>query len=244
MIDMGNICEHAGSASAHLDYDHYNREERYLCSHLFRLLHEPKDDYAVLRKFTGGVPEITDFRIFAEVALIRDAYHVRKANPFDYMDSIVRMVAGQEQVTDYRSYSGLPEELRTPHLTHPRQILQKGGDILTADEKKIYGSLQGMFNAKPDLAICCGQELFVYEAKWTLGFDSEQLRRTENIAAIWAKLLYRDLGFSAEPVVKVKKLGLEKFKPDVSWEALYVIACDVYPESDRSRQALTQAIIN
>ena len=132
MIDMENSCESAGSASAHLNYDHYNREERYLCSHLFRLLHEPKYGYAALRIFIAGVPEITDFRIFVEVALIRDVYHVRRSNPFDCVDSIVRIVAGQEQVADFRNYSELPEELRTPHLTHPRQILQKGSNILTA----------------------------------------------------------------------------------------------------------------
>ena len=34
-------------------YDEYNREERFICSHLFRLLHEPYDNYRALRKFLG-----------------------------------------------------------------------------------------------------------------------------------------------------------------------------------------------
>lgn len=60
------------------DYDRYNREERYACSHLFRLLHEPKDGYRALSRFLDMDVSSGSFRIYAEVALIRDAYYARK----------------------------------------------------------------------------------------------------------------------------------------------------------------------
>jgi hypothetical protein len=225
-----------------LDYDRYNREERYVCAHLFRLLHEPAGDYMALRQFLGGHSDVAGFRIFAEVALIRDAYHERRGDPRPLMDALVAIVARQEQVCDYRSYSQLePVELRTPHLTHPRQIRYKAAGSFSEGENIVYGAVQGMFNAKPDLVICVGSQLIVYEAKLTLGFDEEQLKRTRNIAEVWAHLLYRDLGYQNPPDVIVRKLGLEKYKPDVSWKSVTRIAESVYPEGDRSRRALSQA---
>ena len=75
----------------------------------------------------------------------------------------------------------------------------------------------------------------------TLDFDREQLRRTNNIAEIWAALLYRDLGFDCPPSVEVRRLGLAKYKPEVSWESVKAIAEEIYPEHDRTRCALSQA---
>jgi hypothetical protein len=231
------------NATTELDYDQYNREERYVCSHLFRLLHEPAGDYLALRRFLGDTADVNGFRIFAEVALIRDAYHVRHGNPNAFMDALVAIVARQEKVDDCRLYSQLePAELRTPHLTHPRQIRLKAEGALGKSEDRVYGAVQGMFNAKPDLAICVGNRLLVYEAKLTLAFDQEQLLRTRNIAEVWADLLYRDLGFQARPEVAVLTLGLAKYNPHVSWEDVAIIADEVYPESDRSRWALSQVV--
>ena len=50
-----------------------------------------------------------------------------------------------------------------------------------------------------------------------MGFDEEQLTRTQKIGEVWKKLLYKDLEFDKQPKVEVLKLGLEKYKPDVSW---------------------------
>jgi hypothetical protein len=231
------------SAKSDLGYDRYNREERYICSHLFRLLHEPTGDYLALRRFLGDTTNVNGFRIFAEVALIRDAYHVRHGNPNAFMDALVAMVAQQEKVTDCRLYSQLePPELRTPHLTHPRQIRLKAGGALSESEDSVYGAVQGMFNAKPDLAICVGNRLLVYEAKLTLAFDKEQLTRTRNIAEVWAALLHSDLGFQEPPELSVRTLGLAKYEPHVSWQDVATIASEIYPESDRSRRALMQVV--
>jgi hypothetical protein len=230
----------------HLYYDHYNREERYLCAHLFRLLHEPNDNYRALRLFVGDEVKIDGFRIFAEVALIRDAYYVRRKNPSAFMDELVRRIAEQAGIEDgYLLYSALPENLRTPKLTHPRQIMQKGADRLNDKEKQIYRTVQEMFHAKPDLVICAGRDLLVYEAKLTQKDDKNQFARTNKIAQVWAQLLHHDLGFDSVPNVRVLKLGLAKSepKPDVSWEFVKKIAEEMYPENDRSRRALAQAVL-
>jgi hypothetical protein len=137
---------HVAPITACFDYDCYNREERYTCSHLFRLLHEPAGEYMTLRRFIGDIPEIGPFRIFTEVALLRDAYHERKTRPNEFMDALVDIVAKQQECHEYSSYSQLDKELNNPRLTHPRQIFLKGQHILTPGEKKIYGAIQGMFN--------------------------------------------------------------------------------------------------
>lgn len=225
------------------DYDHFNREERYICSHLFRMLHEPAADYLALRRFLGDIPFVDSFRIYTEVALVRDAYHIRRQSANEFMDPLVQIIAKQERVDSFRLYSQLePEELRTPHKTHPGQILKKGYPSLTETEHTVYGALQGMFNAKPDLAICLGDRLFVFEAKWTLDFDAGQMVRTWHIAEIWSSLLYRDLGFDAPPSTSVRTLGLQRFNPDISWESVEEIAREIYPENDRSRIAFESAI--
>lgn len=223
------------------DYDHYNREERYLCTHLFRLLHEPYDNHLCLREFLG-CEDVTGFRIYSEVALIRDAYFTRRDDPFVFMDEVVARVMVHEGLTDATSYSSLPEDLRDPLRTHPREIRLKGTDRLTPVDSRIYGAVQGMFNAKPDMTICVESHLFVYEVKFTLGFDDVQLARTRNIADIWANLLYRDLGFKDVPEVSVRKLGLAKYQPDISWEEVAALAAKVYPSGDRTRQALRNAV--
>lgn len=141
------------------NYDEYNREERFICSHLFRLLHEPRDEYRAIRDFLD-TPDLKDtFKIYAEVALIRDAYFVRKPNHFDFMNRLVDIVMKQEDVQNCRSYEDLPSRLSDASKTHPKQIKQRAGDELSSEEKKVYGAIQGMFNAKPDLVICWGDNL-------------------------------------------------------------------------------------
>lgn len=230
-----------GAASTDPIYDRYNREERYTCTHLFRLLHEPSRDYWALRQFLGGDVDVAGFRIFAEVALIRDAYHERRQNPNEFMDGLVELVARQEAAGPCRMYSQLDPDLCTPKKTHPREIRYKAAGKLSESENSVYGAVQGMFNAKPDLLVCLADEFIVYEAKLTLDFDDAQLKRTHNIADVWARLLYRDLGFAIVPRVTVRTLGSARFNPDVSWERVKEIAEATYPETDRTRRALCQA---
>lgn len=225
-----------------MKYDLYNREERCVCAHLFRLLHEPIDGYRPLRRFLGDGTDVSGFRIFAEVALIRDAYHERRSDPAMWMDALVQLVMAQEAVGDCRVYSELPSDLRSPDQTHPRQIRMKAQGRLSAAEQKVYGAIQGMFNAKPDLVICAGDSLIAYEAKLTLGFSQEQLQRTRNIAEVWATLLYEDLDFKAKPRVEIRTLGLSRFNPTVSWEDVLLIAEQTYAEHDRTRRAIAHAV--
>ncbi len=239
MIKRGTQIDAKGES---MDYDVYNREERYLCSHLFRLLHEPVDSYYALRTFVGDSGKLSSFRIFAEVALIRDAYFIRCPDAVSFMDDMVRLIMRQESVQECRLFSELPEDLRDWRKTHPKQIKLKAGSQLALGERTVYGAMQGMFNAKPDLVICLKNAILVYEAKFTLGFDTEQIGRAKKIAEIWAKLLHHDLGFEREPEVQVRTLGLSKFSPDISWETISFIAEQVYPANDRTRIALTNAI--
>ncbi|MFZ4526631.1 MAG: hypothetical protein ACOYOE_14160 [Chlorobium sp.] len=179
-----------------MDYDVYNREERYLCYHLFRLLHEPVQSYRALSEFLKRPVHQGSFRIYAEAALIRDAYYVRKSLASHFLDDMVRMLMEQESVSECRLYSELPDELSNGSKTHPKQIRQKAGNLFTPEEECVFGAMQGMFNAKPDLVVCINEELLIYEAKFTLDFDLKQMKRTENIGKIWAALFYaaiRDL---------------------------------------------------
>lgn len=229
-----------------MDYIKYNREERNICSHLFRLLHLETNDNYFLRMFLEP-RTFTKYEIFSEVALIRDAYYFRKkTNPNEFVDDIIKIIKEQEHIKDCCSYSSLVNSLNNPSpgnsinnssTSHPRQIKQKAKDnkhFLSHSENIVYGCLQAYFNAKPDLAIIIDDEIVVYEAKFTLPFDEKQLIRTQKITEIWAKLLYRDLGFSSPPKTSVLKLGLEKYNPDISWEKILGLASEILKADDKS----------
>ena len=224
-------------------YAEYNREERNLCSHLFRLLLTDHPHYKPLKEFVGD-DSISKPRIFSEVALIRDAYHIRN-DKVHFVDQMSKIIANQENLKDYRSYSDLPQVLRDPKSTYPSQIRQKATKMeitLSSDELKLYGSMQGMFNAKPDLVVCYNDKLLIYEAKFTLGFDNEQLDRTNKIGEVWKIVLYKDLEFDAPPNIKVLKLGLGKFKPDISWTDVLEIANKYLVKDDLSLNAISHAV--
>jgi hypothetical protein len=236
--------------TGHLDYLTYNREERDLCAHLFRLLLEDQPRWQPLKDFIE-----TDFtgspRVFCEAALLRDAYHTRKPHKNDnknieseklaglteFLNNVCELIAAQEKVSNnYTPFSKLePFELRTPRETHPRQIaykLKEIGALRMPGDGKVYGALQGMFNAKPDLVICVDNTMYIYEAKYHMPFDELQLERTKKIGQVWAELLHRDLGFDSKPKVEVRMLGLKKDKPQegvsryrfISWEKVLKIA--------------------
>lgn len=246
-----------------MDYDRYNREERSLCAHLFRLLHEGLTiepdtgplrsvlDLLSARRVSFSSPSGVDLAraslakvaILTEVALIRDAYAARKPDVAPFMDALVTMVARQEGVSECRRYSELPPELCDPKQTHPKQIAKKARAFEFSDaERRVLGAVQGVFNAKPDLAIVLPACLIVFEAKLTTAFDAKQLRRTRNIAAIWGDLLHRDLGFESPPAVVVATLGAASVGVDLSWQDLLPIARGTYPDGDRSRSAFEHAV--
>lgn len=124
-------------------YDSYNREERAICSHLFRLLHEKLDNKwnsplgLFLFKIAANNPdnnliqdlistsEFNNAGIFTEVAIIRDAYMKHKPEVNDFMDRLVKIIMLQENVSECRLFSELDDPINNPDLTHPKQIKQK-----------------------------------------------------------------------------------------------------------------------
>ena len=75
-----------------------------------------------------------------------------------------------------------------------------------------------------------------------LDFDEIQLKRTKEIAEVWQKLLYRDLGFTNEPDIEMRKLGLKKYKPDISWEDVYNIAVQFWGQDDFSTKVFSKVL--
>lgn len=244
-------------------YDTYNREERAICAHLFRLLHEqlhlkeksPLGQFLSLLsktklEYSNGTPDFSSLKylnvaIYCEAAIIRDKYYNSKKDVNGFMDKLTKLLMKQEKVEECTLYSQLPSALNDIRFTHPKQIRQKAkekGIFLTKDEMNLYGAMQGMFNAKPDLVITIDNLLLVCEAKFTEKFDKEQIIRTEKIAQVWAELLYEDLGFTEKPIYTVFKLGAAKSNPDVSWEEVSEIAERTYPEDDRTRAAIRSGV--
>jgi len=245
------------------DYDNFNREERAICAHLFRLLHERLQDNEqsplcqflnILSNsnliFKNGNSALTNLAwknvaIYCEVSIIRDAFYSKKPNVNEFMDDLTRLIMKQEGVNECCLYSVLPGSLNNIKKTHPKQIRQKAlteGVQLSADELNVYGAMQGMFNAKPDLVITIDNVMLVCEAKHTEKFDDDQLERTWNIAEVWSKLLYKELGFSEPPVYSVFKLGESTYKPHISWTDIAGIADRTYGENDRTRIAINAGV--
>ena len=225
-----------------MEYIQYNREERDLCAHLFRLLLEDQPNWGPLKEFLKK-EEVKSPRVYCEVAIIRDAYFARKPNTRSFVSSICDLIAKQNEVSEYTPFNDLPDPIKDPAETHPKQIkqkLEKRGMILKEADIIVYGTLQAMFNAKPDLVICEGGNIFVYEAKYTMDFDDLQLDRTRQIVEVWAKLLYADLGFDNEPSIEIRTLGLTEHQPDISWEYVEKLAQKWWSEDDFSVRVLSK----
>lgn len=241
------------------NYDYYNREERAICAHLFRLLHEKLDDKLSSPlgqlinmlsksnlKFKNGTISLTNLRfdniaIYCEASIIRDSFQNSKPNILPFMDDLTRLIIKQEGVSDCRLYSELPEPLNNSKKTHPKQIFLKAisqGIPLNNNENKVYGAIQSMFNAKPDLVITIDNLLLVCEAKHTEKFDELQLKRTWNIAEVWASLLFKDFGFNQQPIYSVFTLGSAKYLPNISWNNIHEISEKTFKENDRTRIAI------
>jgi hypothetical protein len=212
-------------------------------SPLGKLLSELNKCKLPWENFTHNLDKLkfNNIGIYCEVALIRDAYFALKPNVNIFMDDLVLHLMNQYNIKgDCRLYSQLPEELSNCHKTHPEQIKRKAEEIfekLTKNEQKIYGTIQALFRAKPDLLITVDDIMIVCEAKFTQSFDEEQLERTRLIASVWSKLLYKSLGFEKSPEYIVFKLGAEQYGADISWETIVDIAKTVYSDGDRSLNA-------
>lgn len=246
-------------------YDAYNREERAMCAHLFRLLHEGLDrkEHSPLADFLGrlGITPATfdQVAIYAEAAMIRDAYlhrkHLSSGSRINYvtpfMDEMVKLLAEIEGMPGYVLYSQLPRPLNLLGSIHPRQIYDRMNSkkkltpprTFTPDEKHIYRVMKDVFLAKPDLAITVDASLIIIEAGLAIPVSEVRLTLMQKVARIWAELLYPDLGFEEPPYWKVCSLsryiqGAADSTPDLTWQDVYEIARETYPSTDRTVVAL------
>jgi hypothetical protein len=222
-----------------MQHDTYTCEERNLCAHLFRLLHEPANSYAALRAFTGWKQgDMPWFRVFLEVLLVRDVYTERVQDRDQFMDNLVNAVAMTGGLSNYTHFLKLPQVLRTSQQTHPWQIAMKMRRIgfqPKRDDFKVYSFLQPLFTTGPMLVVCLPGELLLYKVKASGAFDEEQYKRLHRIGAIWREVLYADLGYDAPPGVKIVRLGPGCVAGcDVSWEQVFSIAQEIYPHDDNS----------
>jgi hypothetical protein len=263
-------------------YDAFNREERAICAHLFRLLHENSHlkEESPLGKFislldgknltfcvaakqsnklqvplggnnrrTKGILNKLDYSkntaIYCEVALIRDYYNIcNTKEKKTFLNKIIQIVDNKQNIC--KSVRELKGKLKNNKLPHPSRIKYNfKGDFnkLSPEKKDFYNTLQGVFNAKPDIAITVDNVLLVGEAKLTEPFTKNQLVLTKIITQVWAELLYKNLGFDKPPKYKVFKLGKTntcrtKITSDISWTDVLRIAEGCYPVNDRSLIAL------
>lgn len=244
-------------------YQEYNREERDLCAHLFRLLLLDQEKWWPLRDFLGIGREVDigQPQVFCEVALIRDVFHAKKKQDGDgareFMIKLTELVARKLRVASYTPFGKLlPEDLQDFDKTHPRQILmklKKQDAPVTEYDEQVYEKIQSLFSAKPDLLVSCSGKFYVYEAKFCLGFTDSQLALTELIAKVWKEMLFNDLGYEQIPDYELRVLGLqenieslnEKNQPAYqgsSWEAVRQIAQEFLPENDFSRMAIERRL--
>ena len=107
-----------------MDYINYNREERDICTHLFRLLLEDQPNWRPLKEFLNK-DNAENPRIFCEVAIIRDAYFIRKPEVQKFMSSMCDLIAQQNKITNYTHFENLPKDLQNSAKTHPKQIAFK-----------------------------------------------------------------------------------------------------------------------
>ncbi len=249
-------------------YDNYNREERSLCAHLFRLLHEKLELGAEspLGRFLtrAGIapPTFHSACIYAEVSLIRDAYLYRKqlsaSSSNDYiapfLDEMVRLIAQLEGCSQYVLYTNLPRPLNVPASTHPRQIHDKivsktklnPPRAFSNEERKVFKLMKEIFLTRPDHAIAVDGALVVVETALAMPLTSERMALTRKIAHVWANLLYPDFGFEQPPqwrVCSLSRIPLQKNEqqPDMTWFDIREIARATYPATDRTVIALNAA---
>ncbi len=247
------------------DYDDYNREERSLCAHLFRLLHENLDlkEESPLGQFIklifdkGIIDESVSYedltfqnvRIYSELAIIRDIYYDLKSDKErlgNFMDELVEHVS-EGVGKECRPYTELNAFLNDPAQTHPRQFkdrLKKKNYGLDKNEVCVYSRVGELFSAKPDLLITVDNLLLICEAKLTMGFDKTQYERAERIGAFVEKYRYKDLGFISKPHFSIFRIGASsgKSKDNISWEEISQIADRTYDAEDRTRICLNKGV--
>lgn len=229
-------------------YDEYNREERALCAHLFRLLHEgliqyPKDSYLkciidridkpnlpedvrnAWKCIANSEDELRKARIYCEVALIRDA------------------------VCESRKTSSSLSEVKN---YYNQKLAEKPSCV---GKNKLWPEYEGLLSAKPDLVVAFPNLLLVFEAKVLMPFDNNQIERTKDIVDAWKALkiedtdgqekpLWSDLGVSNNAVSKVLKLGRESQKDiSLTWEDIFEVMKDKnFPKEDRTWIAFEAAM--
>src|SRR5690606_28461485 len=149
------------------DYDYlkYNREERDLCAHLFRLLLDDQKDWKPLKKFLRK-DSVANPRIYCEVSIILHGYVARNGEIHDYMHELCELIAEMNEVKNYMKFQNIPEEFQKASKNiYSKRKIEKALENYSGDELQkileynqepntsVYRTLQSMFNAKPDLAV-------------------------------------------------------------------------------------------
>jgi hypothetical protein len=204
-------------------YEACNREERAICAHLFRLLlnsqhkeSEPCFFVTFLRLFAdSGLPDPA----VAAALQAADTGQVRKAGVY----------AEVALIRDVYAADGTPFGALTAFC---RRHNEKNPGLQWSERQ--------LLSVKPDLAIVVGGVLLVIEAKFTLGFDKEQLARTASLVSAWRCLgaPMRALGLAEDAPACVAKLGGLCDGPHVAWEAVADAAVASFGEEDPSVKAL------
>ena len=212
-----------------MSYDNYNREERALCAHLFRLLQNSIHSDPELNFFerflanvapdNGGLrrdidklsgDDLRKARVYVEVALMRDVVAQEKIC--------------ESQLARYCDESCPPER----RWSKPQQII----------------------SVKPDLAIVLPNLLLVVEVKFTSPFTPKQLKRTECLVEVWREAAdgaaFKALGLAVTAPAYVVCIGSKEFADDfdypyADWQALSTNASALFPGSDPSVLALQSA---
>ena len=233
------------------------REERHYCAHLFRLLCHEKEiggAQSGLARFLAlakvDVPNdlatIAQAEFFVEVAVFRDFYqvhHDRRAFLADLYDAFLPLVAPL--------YGGrIDKPVRTGEFdhekVHPKDFAWEVGHRPDQREQDVlfYREFSALFNAKPDLLIICGGRMLWFEVKFWVPFDSSQLQRTKNIAALCSSSLFASV-FDGMPS-EVLMLGTQRHRVArrqhgfVDWAKVGELAEQILPggKTNYSAQAL------
>lgn len=220
-------------------YDSYNREERAICSHLFRLLLNSlhaEPDHQFFRAFLKCIsassrsdPRLTALlvargdqlsqgaRVYSEVALVRDVVATGKLSR-KQLDAHCREHNDRCRLHKAQCTSDCD---KCEPLWEPRQLLC----------------------VKPDIAIVLADLLIVIEAKFVLDFDDEQLKRTKSLVAVWRDLEtpMAALGLAPTADAFVLELGCKSRNPHIDWQTLADLAKESFGTGDPSVAALKYA---
>lgn len=251
------------------EYDKYNREERNLCAHLFRLLHEEQ----FLCRFLARISRNLEARALDLKCIERAAEKPRKLR---LLANAIKVRDLSKPVRIYMEVALLRDMLHELYKEQPTDFFQHGTRRDRLEAFRPGGvSAQGLLAAKPDMVIAHHDFLIVIEAKFTTGLGEDQWKFTQALAELWRD---RDFWCSGDTLPCLERSPLEwldvhsdapasaiflganrlrgdsiyeGIEPHITWEDVCEVARGGnedriagprrFPESDRSLVALQHA---